>query len=140
MSARYSPTRRRLLAGGLLLLLPLAAVATSPPAAEHGSGTGPATALMREMAGTWDVKQQMWPAAGAQPIELPPALAHRRLIDGKFLEETMETAALSRNAFTRMSYFDYNAVSGQYEYFPGFQVCVHPARLSAAVTRSHFTL
>jgi hypothetical protein len=117
MSIRRSSYPRCLMAGGLSLFLPLAALAVSPPVAELGSGAGHATRLMQAMVGTWSVKEWMWPAPGAKPVNLPPAIARRRLVDGKFLEETMEALPGVADAFTRMSYFDYNAVSGRYEYF-----------------------
>jgi hypothetical protein len=59
----------------------------------------------------------MWPSAGAQVIVLPPAIAHRWLVDGKFLQEVMSEGAGSSADFTRIAYFDYNAVTGRYEYF-----------------------
>ncbi len=74
--------------------------------------------LMQQMVGTWNVEQRMWPGSGADAISLPPALAHRRLIGGAFLEETMELPPGSiGDPFTRVAIFDYNAVNQQYEYF-----------------------
>ncbi len=69
------------------------------------------------MVGTWRVQQRMWPAGDVQAIALPPALARRRLVGQSFLEETMELAPGSKEApFTRLAYFNYNAVNQQYEY------------------------
>lgn len=80
--------------------------------------TGSVTSLIRQMDGTWSVKARMWPAADAQPIELPPATARRRLVADAFLEEVMEPQAGSKqDAFARIAYFSYNAMNRQYEYF-----------------------
>lgn len=98
-------SRAAVLAGCLVMLAPQAAQAAAPQQ------------LLRQMTGTWNVKEWMWPAPAAQPIVLPAAIAHRRLIRGKFLAETMRALAGPKNPFTRISYFDYNPVSGQYEYF-----------------------
>jgi len=60
----------------------------------------------------------MWPGDGAAPINLPPATARRRLVQGKFLEEVMELPPeVNGEPFTRISYFNYNAVNQQYECF-----------------------
>jgi hypothetical protein len=57
----------------------------------------------------------MWPGCGAKAIDLPPAIAHRRLVAGGCIEEIMEsTQKLGQNGFTRISYFNYNAVNQQY--------------------------
>ena len=70
------------------------------------------------MVGTWKVQQRMWPGFGAEAINLPPAVARRHLIAGAFLEEVMEPAKQSeKESFVRTAYFNYNAVSQQYEYF-----------------------
>jgi hypothetical protein len=82
--------------------------------------------LIQQMAGTWDVQHRMWPGSDAKAIQLPPAVAHSRLIRrdlehlsrGVFLEEVMELAPGSKEApFTRIACFNYNAVNQQYEYF-----------------------
>jgi hypothetical protein len=87
----------------------------TPPRAPNKSA---AVRLIEQMAGTWNVEQRMWPSSGAKAIDLPPAIAHRRVLSGGFLEETMEPAQKSgRGAFTRVSFFNYNAVNQQYEYF-----------------------
>jgi hypothetical protein len=76
------------------------------------------TALMRQMAGTWQVKSRMWPAAGAKPIELPAATARRELVSDAFLTEMMEPAVKAAdNAFSRVAHFSFNPVNQQYEYF-----------------------
>jgi hypothetical protein len=49
--------------------------------------------LLQRMAGTWDVQQRMWPGPEAAAADLPSAIAHRDLIGGKYLEETMEPAS-----------------------------------------------
>jgi Protein of unknown function (DUF1579) len=74
--------------------------------------------MMQQMVGTWSVQQRMWPGAGAEAINLPPAVARRRLVEGAFLEEVMGLAQKSgQESFTRTAYFNYNAVNQQYEYF-----------------------
>jgi Protein of unknown function (DUF1579) len=70
------------------------------------------------MVGTWNVQQRMWLKPGAEAIDLPAAVARRRLIEGAFLEEVMELAQKAgQGSFTRTAYFNYNAVNQQYEYF-----------------------
>jgi len=67
--------------------------------------------------GTWDVRQRMWPGAGAPVVDLPPAVVERHLVGGAFLEETMQLAPGSKQPpFTRTAYFNYNAVTHRYEY------------------------
>jgi Protein of unknown function (DUF1579) len=86
--------------------------------AQEAPGKSPAPTLMQQMVGTWKVQQRMWPGAGAEAVNLPPAVAHRHLMAGGFLEEVMESVKKSAKAsFTRTSYFNYNAVNQQYEYF-----------------------
>lgn len=80
------------------------------------SGSGAVPPLLRAMAGTWDVKEWMWTGPGTRPIDLPAAVAHRRLIDGKFLQEVMTALPGTAARFSRIAYFDYNTMSGQYEY------------------------
>lgn len=78
------------------------------------------SALLRSMAGTWTVEQRMWTAPGAEPTTLPRATAERRLVDGKFLEESMRPVGLAPGSpgfFTRTAVFNYNSVNGNYEYF-----------------------
>ena len=73
---------------------------------------------IQRMVGTWDVEQKMWPAEGAEPVTLPPAVAQRHLAAGGFLQETMNLAPGSTaDEFTRISCLNYNAMSMQYEYF-----------------------
>lgn len=77
-------------------------------------------ALLRSMAGTWTVEQRMWVAPGAEATTLPKATAERRLVDGKFLEESMRPLGLepgSPGFFTRTAVFNYNGVNKKYEYF-----------------------
>ena len=74
--------------------------------------------LMQQMAGTWKVRQRMWPGLGAEAVNLQPAVARRHLMAGGFLEEVTEPATKSGNAsFTRTAFFNYNIVSQQFEYF-----------------------
>src|SRR6266496_581268 len=92
------------------------ASAKNPPL--NTSSGNSATTLIQQMVGTWNVQQHMWLGSGAESINLPPAIAHRRLVEGMFLEEVMELAQKSgQESFTRISYFNYNAVNQQYEYF-----------------------
>ena len=49
--------------------------------------------FLRGMVGTWDVQQRMWSGPDIAPVELPAAVAHRELIDGKYLAEIMQPAA-----------------------------------------------
>ena len=75
--------------------------------------------LLKDMEGTWQVKQRMWPSPGAQGVDLPPAIARRQLIDGKYLEEVMELAQGSAGqpeSFRRNAFLNYNAVTKRYEY------------------------
>jgi hypothetical protein len=123
------PERLHPIAGKAARILSVVAVcilqvAVFTPVA-HGQNTPSAKAdtnaaptLIRQMAGTWDVQQRMWPGSDAKPIQLPPAVAHRRLLGGAFLEEIMELAPGSKEApFTRIACFNYNMVNQQYEYF-----------------------
>ena len=80
--------------------------------------TNSARALIRRMVGTWNVQQRMWDGPNAKALDLPRAIAHRRLIGDAFLEEAMELAPGTKaEPFTRVSYLDYNAVTHQFEYF-----------------------
>jgi hypothetical protein len=89
-----------------------------PALASNGQPDGAAVpTLLRQMSGTWSVKEWMWPGSGAKAIDLPAAVAHRSLVDGKFLQESMTALSGSGAPFSRIAYFDYNPVSGQYEYF-----------------------
>ncbi|HMN78290.1 MAG TPA: DUF1579 family protein [Burkholderiaceae bacterium] len=75
--------------------------------------------LLQHMAGTWEVQQRMWPAPGAAAVDLPPAIARRQLIDGKYLEEVMEPLrgdTSQATSFRRNALFNYNAVAKRYEY------------------------
>jgi hypothetical protein len=82
------------------------------------SSKNSSSTLIKQMVGKWKVQQRMWPGFGAEAINLPPAVARRRLMPGGFLEEVMEPAKKSEKAsFTRTAYFNYNAVNQQYEYF-----------------------
>jgi hypothetical protein len=92
------------------------ASANEAPLGEDRNAAG--AHLIQQMIGNWDVRQRMWPGAAAQAIDLPPAVAHRVLIGSTILQETMTLASESGEApFTRVAYFDHNAVSQQYEYF-----------------------
>lgn len=117
-------TFRNRIAGKLSLLLTGALCLAAAVPVVHGQNatlgdTGNnTTALLREMAGTWDARQRMWTGPDATPIDMPPAVAHRQLIGDAYLEEVMEPAQASgSDSFTRTAYINYNPVSRQYEYF-----------------------
>lgn len=74
--------------------------------------------LLAEMVGTWDVEQQTWAGPNVEAMELPAAVANRRLVSGAYLQEEMTLAPnASGDPFDRSSYLNYNGVSGYYEYF-----------------------
>lgn len=94
------------------------AAARTQPTPAVAATVNPASSMIQEMVGTWDVQQRMWPAAGAKAIELPSAVASRKLIGNAILDEVMTLAPGStQEAFTRVAYFNYNTVNRQYEYF-----------------------
>jgi hypothetical protein len=75
-------------------------------------------ALLREMAGTWDVQQRMWTGPGTAPVPLPAAVAHRHLVHGAFLEEDMTLApGAEGDPFTRHAVLSRNDVPRSFEYF-----------------------
>ena len=92
------------------------AYAEEAPLGEEGNDA--ALPLIQQMIGVWDVRQRMWTGDAAKAIDLPTAVAHRILIGSTILQEVMTLAPQSSEAaFTRVAYFDYNAVNRQYEYF-----------------------
>ena len=92
------------------------ACAEQAPLGEDGNDA--ALPLIQQMIGVWDVRQRMWPGGAAKAIDLPTAVAHRIVIGSTILQEVMTLAPQSGEApFTRVAYFDYNAVNRQYEYF-----------------------
>ena len=96
----------------------LSAIERANDAPLGANGADAANPLVQQMAGTWDVRQRMWPGAAAEAIDLPPAVAHRILIGNAILQEVMTLASgSSETPFTRVAYFDYNTVNQQYEYF-----------------------
>jgi hypothetical protein len=118
--------RKSLCVGGMSVFLVvcivygslLSAVARANDAPLGVNDNDAATPLVQQMTGTWDVRQRMWPGAAAKAIDLPPAVAHRVLIGNAILQEVMTLASeSSETPFTRVAYFDYNAVNQQYEYF-----------------------
>lgn len=95
--------------------LPFVAHAQEAPLGSPDTSAAPL--VIRQMVGTWEVQQRMWTGARAEAIDLPPAVARRRLVGGAFLEEVMTLVGGSKqNSFTRVAHFNYNAVSRQYEY------------------------
>ena len=118
--------KQRLCVGGMSAFLVvcvvygslLTAVACANDAPLGVNDNDATTPLAQQMTGTWDVHQRMWPGAGAKAIDLPPAVAHRVLLGNAILQEVMTLAPESgETPFTRVAYFDYNAVNQQYEYF-----------------------
>jgi Protein of unknown function (DUF1579) len=101
-----------------LRLLVSTALCTYLPVMSAVAQTAPA--LLQNMTGTWNVEQKMWPGSGAAAVQLPPGVAQRRLIDGKYLEESMQPSTLAQGQpgfFVRNAILNYNAVNKQYEYF-----------------------
>jgi hypothetical protein len=116
MSDRKKATKElSLLALGIAATIVLAQGQNSQPSKTRADATPP---LIQNMAGEWNVTQRMWRGPDAQATDLPPAVAHRRLLGAAILQEQMEIAPEAKgDPFTRMSYFDYNAMTRQYEYF-----------------------
>jgi Protein of unknown function (DUF1579) len=105
-------------ANRIVCCVALYSVAHAQNAPLNSPGQNSSSALMQQMVGTWKVQQRMWPGIGAEAINLPPAVANRHLLAGGFLEEVMEPAKKSgKESFNRTAYFNYNAVTQQYEYF-----------------------
>jgi Protein of unknown function (DUF1579) len=101
-----------------LRLLVFTALCTCLPVTSAVAQTAPA--LLQNMTGTWNVEQKMWPGSGAAAVQLPPGVAQRHLIDGKYLEESMQSSTLAQGQpgfFVRNAILNYNAVNKQYEYF-----------------------
>jgi hypothetical protein len=113
----WSSTARRIaiVSAAALFRVVLADLAAEQPAQPDTSTPEPP--LVRQMAGTWDVEQRMWPGAGADAITLAAAVARRRAVRGGFLEEVMEgIPGSAQEPFTRIAYFHFNAVTRRYEY------------------------
>jgi hypothetical protein len=98
-------------AAGILALVICVACAIAPIGAEE------APRLVPQMVGTWDVVQHMWPGPNSAPTALPAAIAVRHLVGDPLLQETMEAVPGSKQRFTRVANFGYNAVTRQWEYF-----------------------
>jgi hypothetical protein len=81
------------------------------------ANAGAASALIGEMVGTWRVQEWMWGGPGSEAASLPAAVAERQAIGAEFVQEVMSAPAGGKGAFTRISYFGYNAVNQQFEYF-----------------------
>lgn len=98
---------------GSLLALALMAIASANAVAQE------APQLLERMSGTWDMQQRMWPGPGTSAIELPAAVAHREVVDGKYLAEVMEPAdgkAAKPASFRRNALINYNPVTRRVEY------------------------
>lgn len=88
-----------------------------PASAAHAVGAEPAQ-LLRELAGTWEVRQRMWPAPGSGSVSLPAAKAQRVLVHDGYVEEEMTLADdADGEQFARRAVFAYNDVKQAYEYF-----------------------
>jgi len=73
--------------------------------------------LISRQAGDWSVRQRVWSSPRAEPIELPPMVARRRMLRGVFLEEVMEAAPGSgQDAFTRTAYLSFNPINRRFEH------------------------
>ncbi len=68
------------------------------------------------MAGTWDVQQRMWQGPEADPVELPSAIAQRRLVQQAYLEEDMMHVPGAADPFNRRAVLNFNPVTSRYEY------------------------
>jgi hypothetical protein len=116
MKARTQVLRRFLLL--LLCLSEIVLVAQGQNAQSGKTRSDDTPPFIRNMVGDWNVTQRMWEAPGAEATDLPPAVAHRRLLGDTILEEKMELASGEKaDPFTRMAFFEYNAVTSQYQYF-----------------------
>ena len=76
--------------------------------------------LLQRMAGTWNVDQKMWPSGGSKAVQLPPAVAERSLLEGKYIEEAMRPVDIQPGQpeyFVRNALLNYNAVESRYEYY-----------------------
>lgn len=99
-------------------ILSIAASVADGRSAALGNAGKSVTSLLHEMVGTWNVQQRMWTGPDAKAIDLPPAIAHRRLVAGAYLQEIMEPAHEGGNgSFIRTAYINYNPVRRRYEYF-----------------------
>lgn len=71
--------------------------------------------LLRTAVGIFDVRSQLWPQAGAEPIATN-AVARRRMVDDMYLEEVMEPGPGASEPFSRICYLDFNPLSRRWEY------------------------
>lgn len=73
--------------------------------------------LIGGQVGDWRVRQRVWSSATAEPIELPPMVARRRMVGDVFLEEVMEAARDSeQEPFTRIAYLSFNPINRRFEH------------------------
>ena len=73
--------------------------------------------LIGRQVGDWSVRQRVWSSPSADPIELPPMVARRRMVRGVFLEEVMEAAPGSgQDPFTRTAYLSFNPINRRFEH------------------------
>jgi hypothetical protein len=98
----------------LFVVVAFVATATSVATAQG------APQLLKDMVGTWEVQQRMWPAPGAAAVDFSGAIARRQLIGGSYLEEVMEPVnggtSTQSASFRRDAFLNYNAVTKRYEY------------------------
>ncbi len=96
----------------------LMAAGSAQAADPTGAAKPPVPRILQKMEGNWTVSEKMWPGSGQGAVDLPPAMAHRRLIQKSFLQEIMEpTQGGATDAFNRTSYFEFNSTTGKFEYF-----------------------
>jgi hypothetical protein len=87
----------------------------SPTAIQQLKAPTTETDLLRTAVGTFDVRNKLWPVAGAEPI-VTDGVARRRMVDDLYLEEIMEPGAGAAEPFSRICYLDFNPLSGRWEY------------------------
>ncbi|MQA81655.1 MAG: DUF1579 domain-containing protein [Streptosporangiales bacterium] len=107
---------------GALLLGPGAAAAEPPRGPDvrtaHVAVQAEHRALLTQLAGTWDVRQRTWAGPGSDPVTLPAATAHRRLVHDAYVEESMTLAENDDGEqFTRHAVITRNDVNQTFEYF-----------------------
>lgn len=97
---------------------PIALIAIAIALTPHSVFAREPLSMLTDMSGTWSVEQRMWPGPTAKAVELPPAVAERALVDGKYVTEVMKpaTADGSLPSFQRNAFFTVNPVTRRFEY------------------------
>ena len=83
-------------------------------AAVVAAGVGPEHARLTAMSGTWDVEMTFWLRPGGPGLTTKGASTIRPILDGLFVEETIE-GALNGTPFTTLAWTGYNTGTHQYE-------------------------